>query len=371
MQVPLLDLRAQFEAIRDEVLSRLMDVVESQRFIMGPAVGELEQAVARLCNVRFAVGVASGTDALLLSLKLLDLRPGDEVITTPFTFFATAGAIHNAGGTPVFVDIDPATFNLDVEQVEQAVSARTRAIVPVHLFGQMAPMERITALAERHGLAVVEDAAQAIGARREIDGRWRMAGELGMTGALSFFPSKNLGGWGDGGMILTGDEEAAERLRKLRTHGGAKQYHHEEIGTNSRLDTLQAAVLLAKLERLAGWNETRRERARFYDEELHEVDGITTPCVDEANEHVYHQYTVRAARRDALKQHLHEAGIGSAVYYPKPLHLQPCFAELGYREGVFPEAERAAREVLSLPVYPELTTESQQYVVDHIRSLPA
>lgn len=368
MQVPLLDLRAQFESMRDDVLHRIMEVVETQRFIMGPQVGELEEAIARLSNARFAVGVASGTDALLLSLKLLDLEPGDEVITTPFTFFATAGAIHNAGGTPVFVDIDPATFNLAVEQVEQAVTPRTRAIVPVHLFGQMAPMERIMAVATKHGLAVIEDAAQAMGARRKIDGRWHAAGELGMTGAFSFFPSKNLGGWGDGGMILTQDEKAAERLRKLRTHGGAKQYHHEEVGTNSRLDTIQAAVLLAKLKHLARWNEARRERARFYDQALRGIDGIVAPCADEANEHVYHQYTVRAARRDALKEHLKSGGIGSAVYYPKPLHLQPCFAELGYREGSLPEAERAAREVLSLPVYPELTTRAQEYVVEQIRS---
>jgi len=252
VKIPLLDLKAQFETIRDDVVPALMEVVESQRFIMGDQVRELERRVAAACNAGFGVACASGTDALLLSLKSLDLQPGDEVVTTPFTFFATAGAIHNAGGTPVFVDIDPATFNFDLEQVAAAITPRTRALMPVHLFGQMAPMERVMELAGRHGLTVIEDAAQAIGARREIDGTWRMAGELGTTGAFSFFPSKNLGAWGDGGMIVTQDEALAERLARLRTHGGAKQYYHDEIGTNSRLDTLQAAVLLTKLERLAG-----------------------------------------------------------------------------------------------------------------------
>lgn len=368
MQVPLLDLRAQYQTIKDEVLSRVLDVVESQRFILGPAVAELEAAVAGLCNARYGVGCASGTDAVLLSLKSLDLEPGHEVITTPFTFFATAGAIHNAGGTPVFVDIGPATFNLDVDQVEAAVTSRTRAIVPVHLFGQMAAMERLVPLAEEHGLAIVEDAAQAIGARRLVDGEWRMAGELGATGAFSFFPSKNLGGWGDGGMIVTQDVALAERLRRLRVHGGAKQYHHEEVGTNSRLDTLQAAVLLAKLGHLAEWNAARREQALMYDNAFVGIDGITIPPMDPATEHVYHQYTVRADRREELRQYLGDVGVGSAVYYPKPLHLQPCFEHLGYRVGQFPNAEQASEEVLSLPVYPELSAKSQVHVIETIRS---
>ncbi len=368
MAVPLLDLRAQFEAIRDDVIPSLLAVVERQQFIMGEEVGKLEQAVAALSHARLGIACASGTDALFLSLKVLDLRPGDEVITSPFTFFATAGAIWNAGGKPVFVDIDPATFNLNLDQVEAALSPRTRAIVPVHLFGQLAPMERVMALAEQHGLAVIEDAAQAIGARRRVGAEWKMAGQLGTTGAFSFFPSKNLGGFGDGGMIVTQDAARAERLRRLRTHGGAKQYHHDEIGTNSRLDTLQAAVLLAKLPHLAAWSEGRRRRAARYDDAFAGSDGIRPPLVDPSNEHIYHQYTVRAQRRDALKAHLGKLGIGCAVYYPIPLHLQPCFQSLGYRQGQLPHAECAAREVLSLPVYPELTDGLQDQVVDAVRS---
>lgn len=368
MNVPLLDLGRQFEAIREDVWARLEAVAGSQRFIMGAPVQDLEQQIAGLVGARFGVGCASGTDALLLSLKLLNLQPGDEVITTPFTFFATAGAIHNAGGVPRFVDIDPTMFNIDPDLVEQAVGSRTRAIVPVHLYGQMAPMERIMGIAAQHGLAVIEDCAQAIGARRRIDGDWRSAGELGTTGAFSFFPSKNLGGWGDGGMIVTQDEGAAERLRKLRTHGGAKQYHHEEIGTNSRLDTIQAAVLLAKLPRLREWNAMRRRKGDVYTEAFAGLGSIVPPVTDPSNEHVFHQYTLRAERRDGLKQHLDAAGIGSAVYYPRPLHLQPCFSALGYQEGSLPEAERASREVLSIPIYAELTDGQQTSVIDAIRS---
>jgi dTDP-4-amino-4,6-dideoxygalactose transaminase len=364
--IPLLDLKAQFETIRSEVVPALLEVVESQKFIMGEPVRLLEQAVAEFIGVPNAVACASGTDALLLSLKALKLQPGEEVITTPFTFFATAGAIHNAGGKPVFVDVDPATFNIDVSQVEDAITTRTRAIMPVHLFGQMADMESILAIAEKHGLAVIEDAAQAIGARRKIDGDWCMAGVRGMTGAFSFFPSKNLGGWGDGGMITTGDPDLAERIARLRTHGGAKQYHHEEIGTNSRLDTLQAAVLLAKLNHLKRWNEARREHAAVYSEGLKDAVGVTVPVTDLVNEHVYNQYTIRSDRRDRLRAHLKEGGIGTAVYYPRPLHLQPCFADLGYSKGRFPEAEKACEEVLSLPVYPELSEEQQTRVIDAI-----
>ena len=257
-----MDLNAQFADIRDEVVSAVMNVVESQRFIMGGAVAQFEDAMADFCGVSHAVACASGTDALLLALKTLDFHPGDEVITTPFTFFATAGAIHNAGAVPVFVDIDPITFNLDPDRVAEAVTDRTRAIVAVHLFGQMADVGRLAAIAASKGIAIIEDAAQAIGARREVDAVWRSAGTVGVAGALSFFPSKNLGGWGDGGMILTHDGERSERLRKLRTHGGAKQYHHEEVGTNSRLDTLQAAVLLAKLGHLERWNSGEARASR-------------------------------------------------------------------------------------------------------------
>jgi dTDP-4-amino-4,6-dideoxygalactose transaminase len=369
MNVPLLDLQAQFRSIRDEVLAAVMAVAESQQFIMGPAVAELEAAVAALGRTRAAVACASGTDALLLPLKAL-IRPGDEVITSPFTFFASAGAVANAGGRPVFVDIDRATFNLRADQVAAAVTPRTRALVPVHLFGQMAALEDLLPVAERHGLAVVEDAAQAIGARRRVGGDWRMAGELGTVGAFSFFPSKNLGAWGDGGLITTQDVALADRLRRLRTHGGAKQYHHDEVGTNSRLDTLQAAVLKAKLPHLEGWSAARRAHAAYYNEALRDVPGIAPPVTDPLNEHVFHQYTIRSDRRDALAAWLKERGVGCAVYYPRPLHLQPCFAGLGYREGQFPEAERACREVLSLPVYPELTGAQREAVVRAIREFP-
>jgi dTDP-4-amino-4,6-dideoxygalactose transaminase len=338
---------------------------------MGAEIGELEQQVAALSHARHAIGCASGTDAILLPLKALNLEPGDEVIAPSFTFFATAGAIHNAGGTPVFVDIEADTFNLDPEAVAAAITPRTRAIVAVHLYGQMAAMERLLAIAAPKGIVVIEDGAQAIGARRLVDGTWRMAGELGWAGTFSFFPSKNLGGWGDGGMITTQDDALAERLRKLRVHGGAKQYHHEEVGLNSRLDTLQAAVLLAKLPHLAAWSAARRERAARYATLLAGIPGLQTPVTDPANEHIFHQYTIRTDRRDALATRLKERGIGCAVYYPVGLHLQPCFAHLGYREGTLPVTERAMAEVISLPVYPELTDAQQDEVAGAIREFSA
>jgi len=363
----MLDLVAQYRAIKDEVVPAMMGVVESQQFIMGPAIGQLETAVAALSHAKYGVGCASGTDALLLPLKALDLKPGDEVITTPFTFFATAGAIHNAGGTPVFVDIEPGTFNIDAEAVAQAITPRTRAIVPVHLYGQMAAMERLLQVAAPRRIPIIEDAAQAIGARRKIDGEWRLAGELGWVTGYSFFPSKNLGAWGDGGMMVTSDAATAERLRRLRLHGGAKQYHHEEIGTNSRLDTLQAAILLAKLPHLAAWSGARREHAAYYAQALAGVAAVRTPVTAPGNEHIFHQYTLRVERRDGLQAHLKAKGIGNAVYYPIPLHRQECFAALGYREGSLPVAEQAAREVVSLPIYPELTHAQLDTVVAAIR----
>ncbi len=364
--VPLLDLVAQYAAIKDEVLPAVLGVIESQQFIMGSAVPQLEAEIAKLSRAAYGVGCASGTDALLLPLKALNLKPGDEVITTPFTFFATAGTIHNTGGTPVFVDVEPDSFNIDPAAVERAITARTRAIVPVDLFGQMANMERILELAEPRGIKVIEDACQAIGARRKVAGAWRMAGELAWVAAYSFFPSKNLGAWGDAGMMVTSDAAAAERLRKLRLHGGARQYHHDEVGTNSRLDTLQAAVLLAKLPHLAGWSATRREHAAYYAQGLAGVPQVRPPVVDAANEHIFHQYTLRVERRDELQAHLKKEGIGHAVYYPVPLHLQTCFAHLGYGRGSLPESERAAREVISLPIYPELTRAQLDRVIDAI-----
>ncbi|HWO89768.1 MAG TPA: DegT/DnrJ/EryC1/StrS family aminotransferase [Gemmatimonadales bacterium] len=367
MNVPLLDLKAQHATVRDAVVRRVEEVIEDQRFILGRPVEELESRIAALSNTRFAVGVASGTDALLLALRALDLRPGDEVITSPFTFFASAGTIHNAGGKPVFADIDPLTWNVDPDAIEAAITPRTRAIMPVHLFGQLAAMERVLAIAARHGLAVIEDAAQAIGARRLIDGKWRVAGELGTAGTLSFFPTKNLGGWGDGGMLVTSDETMATRVRRLRTHGGLKMYHHEEVGYNSRLDAIQAAVLLAKLPYLEEWSSARRSHAAWYNQQFAGVPGLRVPHTDPANEHIFHQYVVESDRRDELREHLTRQGIGTGVYYPVPLHLQPCFAYLGYREGQMPNAEAAVKRVLALPVYPELTPQQREYVVRAVR----
>jgi dTDP-4-amino-4,6-dideoxygalactose transaminase len=322
--------------------------------------------VAELSQTAHAIGCANGTDALLLAFRALDIGRGDEIVTAPFTFFATAGTIHNVGATPVFVDIDPVTFNICPEATAAAITSKTKAIVPVDLFGQMAPIERIQALAK--GIPIVEDAAQSIGASRMIDGKRVMAGEAATIGTLSFFPSKNLGGYGDGGMILTQDDRLAERLRRLRVHGGAKQYYHDEVGYNSRLDALQAAVLVAKLPHLSHWSAGRRANAAYYDSAFADVPEIQRPVIDPANECIFNQYTIRTERRDELQAYLKAKGIGSAVYYPLPLHLQPCFAYLGYREGAFPESERASRQVLSLPIFPELTSGQLDEVVGTVRA---
>jgi dTDP-4-amino-4,6-dideoxygalactose transaminase len=292
------------------------------------------------------------------------------VVVPPFTFFATAGAVHNAGARPVFADIDADTFNLSPQAAEDAITERTRVVVPVHLFGQMADMAAFRALADRRGIAVLEDAAQAIGARQQVDGRWITTGTLGDVCAFSFFPTKNLGAFGDAGLMTAGDDAVAERLAKLRVHGGRQMYHHEEVGYNSRLDALQAAVLHAKLPYLDRWSEKRREHAAFYDGALAEIDELVTPPVRPGNESIVNQYTVRVlgGRRDALRDYLTEKGVGSGVYYPVPLHLQECFEYLGYREGQFPESERACREVLSLPVFPELGEEQRGYVADTVRA---
>ena len=366
MPVPLLDLKAQHATIRDDVVAAVMNVVDSQLFILGDAVTTLERAVGELSNTRHAIGCANGTDALLLAMRALDIGRGDEVITTPFTFFATAGTIHNVGATPVFVDIEPDTFNIRPDAVAAARTSRSKAVIPVDLFGQMAAIEQVAAAVP--GLPVIEDAAQSIGARRRIDGTWRMAGEVATIGTLSFFPSKNLGGYGDGGMLVTQDEELAVRLKRLRVHGGAKQYFHDEVGYNSRLDALQAAVLSAKLPHLAGWSAKRRENARYYDAAFADLADVRTPFVHPDNESIFNQYTLRVPRRDALQASLKERGIGSAIYYPLPLHLQPCFAYLGYREGQCPESERAAGEVLSLPIFPELTRSQLDEVIAGVRA---
>jgi dTDP-4-amino-4,6-dideoxygalactose transaminase len=367
MNVPLLDLKAQHTTIKDEVLAKVNELVESQLFILGKPVQDLEAKVAELSRAKFGIGVASGTDALLLPLKALDLKPGDEVITTPFTFFATAGAIHNAGGKPVFVDIDPTTYNLQPPNVEAAITSRTRAIMPVHLFGQMAAMERLLPVAKKHGIPLIEDAAQSIGARRRIDGAWRMAGELSEATGYSFFPSKNLGGWGDSGMVVANDENLAGRVRRLRVHGGLQTYYHDEVGTNSRLDALQAAVLLAKLPHLEAWSAARRANAGRYSQALAGLDAVRTPFTDPANEHIYNQYVIAVDRRDELQAHLKANGVGTAVYYPLALHLQPCFAYLGYMKGALPVSEAATARVLALPVFPELSQAQQDYVVETIR----
>ena len=371
MNVPLLDLVAQYREIKDDVMGAMMKVIERQTFIMGPEVGQLEAEIARLSRAKHGIACASGTDALLLPLKALDLRPGDEVITTPFTFFATAGTIHNAGGTPVFVDIDPETMNISPAAIEAAITPRTRAIIVVHLFGQMAQMELIVPMAASRAIPVIEDGAQSIGARRKIDGGWKASGELGSVGTLSFFPTKNLGAWGDGGLMVTQDDALAERLKRLRLHGGSRQYFHEEVGTNSRLDTLQAAVLLAKLPHLPRWTEARKRHAARYTAEFRGHPEICPPAVDPANDHIFHQYTVRVPRRDELQAHLKAKGIGHAVYYPLALHLQPCFASLGYRRGSLPAAEQAMTSVISLPVYPELTEQQQDAVIDAVQSFYA
>ncbi len=375
MPVPLLDLKAQYATIRDEVRAAVDAVFESQRFILGPEVEALEREVAAYTGVAHAVGVSSGTDALLLALMALDVGPGDEVLTTPYTFFATAGAIHRVGATPIFADIDPGTYNVDPAALEAALrdrlarGGRVKAIMPVHLFGLCADMTRIEALAARHGLAIIEDAAQAIGAEHEGGGRRRHAGSMGAVGCFSFFPSKNLGGAGDGGMCVTNDPRLAERLSVLRVHGSKPKYYHREVGINGRLDALQAAVLRVKLRHLEEWHDARARNADRY-RQLFRQAGLAAPAgpvvlpTDGApHRHIYNQFVIRVPQRDALVAHLHKAGIGCEVYYPVPLHLQPCFAHLGYPEGSFPESERAARESLALPIYPELTGAQQAEVV--------
>ncbi|HEV2863481.1 MAG TPA: DegT/DnrJ/EryC1/StrS family aminotransferase [Pyrinomonadaceae bacterium] len=369
MRVPLLDLQQQHYSLRDELRDAVGRVLDSQQFILGEDVRLLEEELARYSQTRYAVGCGSGSDALLLALMALDVKSGDEVVTTPFTFFATAGAVVRTGARPRFADIEHDTYNLDPARVEEAMTERTRALMPVHLYGQCAATDHLSAIAERRGLPVVEDAAQAIGA----EDRGRRAGSLGAVGCFSFYPTKNLGAAGEAGLLTTNDENLAARLRRLRVHGGATEYHHDEVGFNSRLDTIQAAVLRVKLARLDGWSEARRDRAALYARLLEEAgltEFLTPPFVREDARHIFHQYVVRVrppASRDRLAEHLKSNGVGTKVYYPVPLHLQPCFADLGYRAGEFPESERAAQETLALPMFPELTREQQHYVVETLR----
>ncbi|MGQ0814195.1 MAG: DegT/DnrJ/EryC1/StrS family aminotransferase [Gemmatimonadota bacterium] len=366
MPVPLLDLQRQYTTIKDEIDREVLRVVAAQRFILGPDVEAFEQQIAAYTGSSHAIGCASGTDAILLALKALPLDPGAEVVTPAFTFFATAGAIWNAGLEPVFCDIDPQTFNVTAETVSAALTPRTKAIVVVHLYGHMARMAELMELARERNLFVIEDAAQSLGARQHINGNERQSGTVGHIGTYSFFPSKNLGAFGDAGLMVTDDDAFAEKLRKLRVHGGRQMYHHEMVGTNSRLDALQAAVLSAKLPHLDRWAGARRANAAEYDSAFADCSAFVTPVELDGNYHVFNQYTLRVRERDRLKQQLDAAGIGNAIYYPLPLHLQECFASLGYGRGDLPISEQLASEVISIPVFPELTAAEKSQVVEAI-----
>jgi len=361
MQVPLLDLKAQYTTIKDEVLAAVSEVLESQRCIGGPKVVELEEKIAAISNSRFAVGASSGTDAILNSLMSLDIGAGDEVITTPFTFFATVGCITRTGAKPVFVDIDPRTFNIDPALIESAVTEKTKVVMPVHLFGQMADMDPIMEIADKYNLAVIEDAAQSITSTY----KGRKSGSIGTAGCFSFFPSKNLGGIGDGGMIVTNDEQLYERLFVMRNHGSKPKYYHKYIGGNFRLDPIQAAALLVKLPHLNEWSQGRRRNAAYYGKRFAGT-VVKTPYINPDCVTIYNQYVIRVPRRDEVAAYLSEKNIGCAIYYPVPIHLQECFSYLGCKEGDFPESEKAAKEVLAIPVYPELTDEQLQYVASKI-----
>jgi len=363
MNVPLLDLKAQYAAIKTEIDVAIAEVLASQHFILGPKVEQCEKAIAAYSACSHAIGVSSGSDALLACLMAEDIGPGDEVITTPYTFFATVGAITRLGATPVFVDIDPATYNLKVSQIAAKITSKTRAIIPVHLYGQMADMDVVMRVAQDHQLVVIEDAAQAIGAQRN----GQRAGSIGHYGCLSFFPSKNLGAFGDAGMIVTNDAQRAERLKCLRAHGSKPKYYHKIIGGNFRLDAIQAAVVSAKLPHLDDWTAARRRNAKRYDQLLGEAHlPIGLPAVV-ADRHIFNQYVIRVSARDQLQAYLKQRGVGTEVYYPVPMHLQECFAYLGHAPGAFPESERAAKQTLALPIYPELTEPQARYVVESLR----
>lgn len=359
MNVPLLDLKAQYATIKAEVTTAIAEVLESQHFILGPKVEQCEKAIAAYSRCAHAIGVSSGSDALLACLMAENIGSGDEVITTPYTFFATVGAIARLGAKPVFVDIDPATYNLDPYQIQAKITARTRAIIPVHLYGQMADMDVVMRVAGEHGLVVVEDAAQAIGA--EYKGR--RAGSIGHYGCFSFFPSKNLGAAGDGGMVGTNDAQRAEKLRCLRAHGSKPKYHHKVVGGNFRLDAIQAAIVSAKLPHLDEWTAARQRNAERYNALFREAClPIGLPAIV-TDRHIFNQYVIRVSGRDELQGFLQKRGIGTEVYYPVPMHLQECFASLGYMAGAFPESERAAKETLALPIHPELTAEQMHFVI--------
>ncbi|HKB03284.1 MAG TPA: DegT/DnrJ/EryC1/StrS family aminotransferase [Gemmataceae bacterium] len=368
--VPLLDLKAQYAALRDEIRPAVDRVLESQQCINGPEVVQLEKEVARYCHTKHCVGVSSGTDAILLSLMALDVGTGDEVVTTPYTFFATAGCIARVGAKPVFVDIDPVTFNVDPDRIEAAITPRTKAIMPVHLFGQSADMDPILDVARRHNLPVIEDAAQAIGS--EYQGK--RAGSMGTVGCFSFFPSKNLGAVGDAGAVTTNDDALARRLVKLRGHGAEVKYYHDEVGGNFRLDTIHAAVLSVKLRYLDQWTAARQANAAFYTKAIEAdpvLQSVITPPPVVGSRHIFNQYVIRTRDRDGLKDFLKVRQVGTEVYYPVPMHLQKCFADLGYHKGDFPHSEDAAQTTLALPIYPELSAAQKGHVVDALAAFAA
>ena len=366
MQVPLLDLKAQYRTIKNEILAAVSEVLESQVCIGGPKVAELEQKIAAVSNCKFAVGASSGTDAILNTLMSLDIKSGDEVITTPFTFFATVGCIARTGAKPVFVDIDPKTYNIDSKKVAAAVTKKTKAIMPVHLYGQMADMDPIMDVAAKNNIAVIEDAAQSITSTY----KGKKAGSVGTAGIFSFFPSKNLGGVGDGGMVVTNDEKLYNRLVIMRNHGSQPKYYHKYVGGNFRLDPIQAAAILVKLPHLDKWSQARRDNAAYYDKKF-KGSPVITPFISPDCGTIYNQYVIRVPKRDELIKFLKEKTIGCEVYYPVPMHVQECFKDLGYKQGDFPHSEKAAKEVIALPVYPELTNEMKDYVVETILAFVA
>ena len=380
MQVPLLDLRPQHEGLRDEIIAAVTDVIDSTRYIMGPELERFEEAVAEYSGCKYALGVSSGTDALLLALMSLNIGPGDKVLVPDFSFFATAGVVSRLNAEPVFLEIDPTTFNLCPKHLEEKLEsyteeelAQVKAVIPVHLFGQCADMQAILGVAQQFGIAVVEDAAQAIGAEYRLNGEARRAGAMSDVGCMSFFPSKNLGGVGDGGMVTTNDTELHHQLHIKRVHGAEPKYYHKVIGGNFRMDPIQACVLRIKLQRLEAWHEQRRQNAAQYNQLLGEtqLEEVVCPAAvyqddNLLNHHIYNQYTVRVQRREDLRKFLQERGVATEIYYPVPFHRQECFADFGYRPGSLPESDRAAREVLALPIYPGLTTEMQEYVVENL-----
>jgi dTDP-4-amino-4,6-dideoxygalactose transaminase len=374
MKVPFFDLRIQFKALENEIKSALNEVMKDQQFILGPQVEILEQTISKYCQTQYAIGVASGSDALLLSLMALGIASGDEVILSPFTFFSTAGAVSRLGAIPVFTDIDPDTYNIDPFKIEEEITLSTKAIIPIHLFGQCADMDPLLQLAKSNNLFVIEDAAQALGSEYKplSNSKNRKAGQMGDLGCFSFYPTKNLGAFGDAGMIVTDDPALAERIRILRTHGSKLKYFHPWVGINSRLDTIQAAILLVKFQYLENWTKARQRKAFRYHSLFQDLTSslpeLKLPTIQYENRHIFNQYVIRVPQRDKLKQFLMEEGIGTDIYYPLPLHLQECYSYLKYRRGDLPNSEKASEEVLALPIFPELTEDQQDYVVDRINA---